>query len=163
MSDSTRHKWGKRVPLQNRTERHCTRCGLVRVTRHEPNERPWIEWERDGARVNSELTPMCDGRFDAAGRAVKGTPLLHVLALGGKTGMKLADVIVGVVRQGAPLGSLDPVECEQPHGSIKEAVAFPPALLDRIQRALDVGAFDRLTAQEIIERLLLPPLAEAAE
>ena len=154
---STRHRWGERVPLPNRTNRHCQRCGLVRVTRHEPNEMPWIEWWRDDARIRSELTPPCDGRFDAAGQAVSGTPLLEVLALGGKTGTKLASVITGLVMEGAQLGALDVIETPLRDGSVKRSTAFPREWLERLQRGLDVGAFERFTAKQIIERILIPP------
>lgn len=61
---STRHKWGEPVRFQFKTERQCTRCPLVRVTRHEPGKLAWVEWWRDGDRVHSELTPLCDASLE---------------------------------------------------------------------------------------------------
>lgn len=62
---STRHKWGVRVPFPYKTERQCTRCELVRVTRHDdPNGRPWIEWWRDCEQIKSNATPPCDARLE---------------------------------------------------------------------------------------------------
>lgn len=71
MSTSTRHRWGERAsfPLAYKTERHCTRCELVKVSRHDdPHRRwPWIEWWRDGERIETDATPPCDFRLEREG------------------------------------------------------------------------------------------------
>lgn len=45
-----------------KTERECRRCGLIRVTRHEVGERvvPWVEFWRDGVRLEVCGTPACE-------------------------------------------------------------------------------------------------------
>jgi hypothetical protein len=61
----TRHSWGDPVRSEYRTERTCRRCGMVKVTRKD--EMPyWIEWHRDGRRIESERTPPCDERLEWA-------------------------------------------------------------------------------------------------
>lgn len=58
-----RHAWEDPVrPDMNNTFRTCRKCGMVKVTRHEPDNVPrhWTEFERDGAKVVSASTPTCD-------------------------------------------------------------------------------------------------------
>jgi len=57
------HRWSDPVRFPLKSERCCTRdgCPIVKVTRHEPAERPWIEYWRDGERVAGERTPPCEG------------------------------------------------------------------------------------------------------
>ncbi len=49
-------------PDLNNTFRICKKCGLVRVTRHEPDNRPqhWIEFHRDGRKLPAIKTPVCE-------------------------------------------------------------------------------------------------------
>jgi hypothetical protein len=62
---STRHKWSARVALRFKTERQCSRCEMVRVTRHDnPQGRPWIEYWRDLEQISCEATPLCDARLE---------------------------------------------------------------------------------------------------
>lgn len=56
---STRHRWGEPDRLQFKTERECTRCGLVKVTRHEPGVLPWVEFWRACERVPGDGMPPC--------------------------------------------------------------------------------------------------------
>lgn len=65
MTVSNRHSWGERVPFQNKTERECRRCGMVKVTRHEadgPRDLRWVEWWRDCEQIRFDATPPCDAR-----------------------------------------------------------------------------------------------------
>lgn len=62
MSDSARHRWGDPVRFQFKTERECERCGMVKVTRHEPFVRPWQEFFRGLDRIKCDSTPACDAR-----------------------------------------------------------------------------------------------------
>jgi hypothetical protein len=62
-----RHVWGEAQRFPYKTERQCCRCGLVKVTRHEPSAWPpnWTEFWRDGERVDDDgagdkpRTPAC--------------------------------------------------------------------------------------------------------
>lgn len=58
-----RHKWGEPVRFQFKTERTCIVCGITKVTRHEPSERPWLEFFNGTERINTEnnRTPVCEG------------------------------------------------------------------------------------------------------
>ena len=57
---STRHQWSAACRTAYRTTRECHRCGLVKVTRHEPGERAWQEFERDGMVLRGMAgTPKC--------------------------------------------------------------------------------------------------------
>lgn len=64
MTFSERHRWNDPVRFQFKTERTCRRCDTTRVTRHEPGQRVWIEFWRDGERIPSESTPLCDARLE---------------------------------------------------------------------------------------------------
>lgn len=56
---STRHSWGAPQRFPYKTERSCVNgCGIVKVTKHE-GVRPWIEFWRDGERIEGEGTPPC--------------------------------------------------------------------------------------------------------
>lgn len=59
-----KHRWAKPVsPDLNNTFRTCIKCGLIRITRHEPDNWPphWTEFERDGAKVvSTKPTPKCE-------------------------------------------------------------------------------------------------------
>lgn len=57
--NAPRHQWGEPNRFVYKTERVCSRCGLVKVTRHELPGATWTEWWRDGERVQSERTPTC--------------------------------------------------------------------------------------------------------
>lgn len=58
-----KHRWGEPQRKDcHTTRRVCVACGLVKVSRHEPENNPqhWTEWERAGARFNSDKTPACE-------------------------------------------------------------------------------------------------------
>jgi hypothetical protein len=61
MSGARRHSWGEPERFVNKTERTCCRCDVVKVTRHEPFERSWVEFWRDGDRLQCQGTPPCEG------------------------------------------------------------------------------------------------------
>lgn len=59
----SRHRWGAAIrPDLNNTLRTCTKCGLVRVTRHEDDNTPrhWIEFEFEGRKIPATKTPVCE-------------------------------------------------------------------------------------------------------
>jgi hypothetical protein len=56
-----KHRWGEPARHRTKTERVCLHCGLVKVTRHEPGRRPWLEWWRGLDKIVSDATPPCGG------------------------------------------------------------------------------------------------------
>jgi len=68
---SIRHKWASRTEISpHKTERQCSRCEMVMVSRHEfdgGRELHWKEFWRDCDRVdNGNGTPPCDARLEQA-------------------------------------------------------------------------------------------------
>ena len=65
-----RHSWGEPVRFVHKTERSCVRdgCDIVKVTRHD-GDMPWIEFWRDGERLEVDKTPACEGERAAPVRA----------------------------------------------------------------------------------------------
>lgn len=69
---SAHHKWADPIPFHDdrgqhwKTERVCDRCGMVKVTRHEPTSFPphWIEWWRGLEKVGTGKTPVCVGELE---------------------------------------------------------------------------------------------------
>lgn len=60
-----RHSWPDELTVRfvQKTERTCAKCGLVKVTRHEPHPPyHWIEFWRDGEQIKrfSGSTPPCE-------------------------------------------------------------------------------------------------------
>lgn len=55
-----RHFWGDPVRFQYKTERTCLLCGIVKVTRHEPDALPWLEFYRGLEKIDCEKTPKCE-------------------------------------------------------------------------------------------------------
>lgn len=76
---------------------------------------------------------------------------------------ELDKVICDLIVQGAELGALEDRELRLADGSTRTIRIIPRIWLERLQRAVNVGAFDRLTIDEIVQRILLPPLPESAE
>lgn len=57
-----RHRWGDKIefPLAHKSERECLNgCGICKVTRHE-NTQHWVEFYRDGERIECTKTPICE-------------------------------------------------------------------------------------------------------
>lgn len=58
-----KHSWGEPLrPDLNNTLRTCRKCGLLRITRHEPDNDPrhWTEFEMEGRKVVADKTPVCE-------------------------------------------------------------------------------------------------------
>lgn len=57
-----KHTWGEPSRIDaNNTLRTCANCGLVRRTRHEPDNNPphWAEFEQGGRVIAIDKTPAC--------------------------------------------------------------------------------------------------------
>jgi hypothetical protein len=62
----SRHRWGEPQRTAYETVRVCQRCGLERVTRHEPGQRPWVEFRAEGVTATGyHGTPPCVLRREA--------------------------------------------------------------------------------------------------
>lgn len=60
--NAQRHRWGKPMRFQYKTERECLRCGMVKVTRHQTYENVWNEFWRNGEeKIEGKGTPVCTG------------------------------------------------------------------------------------------------------
>lgn len=58
-----RHEWSPPYRTQYRTERVCLKCGMVKITRHEPGALPWQVFEWKGRRIGAAgRTPECEAR-----------------------------------------------------------------------------------------------------
>lgn len=58
---SPRHRWGLPSRTETRTERVCLRgCGVAKVTRHDGDGFPWVEYETNGGVVRA--APKCEGK-----------------------------------------------------------------------------------------------------
>lgn len=65
-----KHRWvgERRVPAcdsvdgNERTERGCGLCGIVKITVHPPHGLPWREWRTaKGEQLKQTATPKCEG------------------------------------------------------------------------------------------------------
>jgi hypothetical protein len=68
MTTSPRHSWGDPVYFIHKTERECRKCGLVRVTKHEPS-RCWTEFWNGLDKIESRNMPACISVSLEVGRA----------------------------------------------------------------------------------------------
>lgn len=72
----------------------------------------------------------------------------------------LASVICKLVVDGGKLGELDEVIVIGADGERRPIKRPPKIWFERLARAVAVGAFDRLTVEQIVERILSPPPAD---
>ncbi len=67
---TSRHSWSEpRRPDELRTERTCTRCGVVKITRHDAGASaiPWVEfYDANGFDLEEIRTPPCVPNLEAA-------------------------------------------------------------------------------------------------
>ena len=65
---SARHRWGEPARFEHKTERECSRCEMVKVTRHEVeagSDVCWTEFWRDCELVGrGSPRPLCDARIE---------------------------------------------------------------------------------------------------
>lgn len=66
---SSRHRWGERVELGlHKSEKQCTRCGIIRASLHQQEggrDRHWKEFFHGLDRVDvNGATPPCDARLE---------------------------------------------------------------------------------------------------
>lgn len=74
----------------------------------------------------------------------------------------VADALCMLVREGGELGELELQTYRRENGDVGQRRVMPATWLPRLQRAAEVGAFERLSIDEIVVRILGPaPGAEA--
>ena len=57
------HSWGEKLRFQFKSEAECTKCGLVKVSRHEHEggrDRRWTEYWRGGEQLDTTKLPACE-------------------------------------------------------------------------------------------------------
>jgi hypothetical protein len=84
------------------------------------------------------------------------TELHTAIAGDGPRSHDLATAICRLIIEGAELGALEDRELVLADGSTRTVKIIPLQWLERLQRAVNVGAFERLTVAQIVERILLP-------
>lgn len=94
--------------------------------------------------------------MDSLGRdLVAYAVLMALIALAGSiayhAGGALADLVVEFM---VMLGALDHVDGMRPDGAPITGAAMPKQWLARLEKAVVVGAFERLTVSEIVTRIL---------
>ena len=80
-----------------------------------------------------------------------------IIGEGGAYTNALATVVAMLVTEGAELGGLVPRVTLR--NGVEDTCLVPPVeWLDRAAKAYDIGAFERLTPKQIVDRIMLPPL-----
>jgi hypothetical protein len=74
----------------------------------------------------------------------------------GPLGIKLADIICDLIVKGAPLGELDEwvPDPSDPKAPPIKRQRMPREWLDRLDKAIETGAFETLPADRIVEIIL---------
>jgi hypothetical protein len=85
--------------------------------------------------------------------------VLRAIAAGGRPGSKVATIICDLVVKGGELGELDEYEVPDPDNRDPKAPPIkrkriPRQWLDRLSRAIETGAIERLSSERIVEILL---------
>ena len=83
--------------------------------------------------------------------------VLRTLAAGGRPGAKLADVIQRLVVKAAELGELESYQYLGAGGQLVTGKQFPTRWLDRLDVAIEKGAFDHLSIDRIVDIMLQGP------
>jgi hypothetical protein len=86
-----------------------------------------------------------------------GEPLVNLGALNADRAVQLDAALCGLVVWGSRLGELETREVMGVDGKPRTIKVPPRIWLERLDRALAVGAFDRLPVDKIVERILIPP------
>jgi hypothetical protein len=90
--------------------------------------------------------------------------LLQTLSAGGQRADALASVVCRLVTEGAELGALEERRIVGADGVLIRTVRLIPKLwLERLDHAVDVGALERMSVGDIVDRILGSPLPEHIE
>jgi hypothetical protein len=82
--------------------------------------------------------------------------VLRAIAAGGQSGSKVATIICDLVVKGGELGELDEYEVpdREPKVPPIKRKRLPRQWLDRLAKAIETGAIERLSSERIVEILL---------
>ncbi len=81
--------------------------------------------------------------------------ILRALAAGGRPGDKVASALCRLISDGAQLGELEPYEFRDPAtGEIKLGKRPPLHWLERLAKAIETHAIDRLSVERTVEIIL---------
>lgn len=84
-------------------------------------------------------------------------PLANLGALRAERAQQLDRALCRLIKDGAEMGKLEGREILDVDGT-RRTIKVPPRIwLERLDRALQVGAFDRLSVKDIVSRILVPP------
>lgn len=84
-------------------------------------------------------------------------PLSRIDRLPADRAVQLDQAICLLIKRGAEFGELEQREILDAAGA-RRMINVPPLIwFERLDRALQVGAFDRMPVKEIVDRILLPP------
>jgi hypothetical protein len=90
--------------------------------------------------------------------------ILQTLSAGGQRADALASVVCRLVTEGAELGALEERQIIGADGVLVRTVKLIPRVwLERLDRAVDVGALERMSVTDIVDRILGMPLPEHVE
>lgn len=82
--------------------------------------------------------------------------ILRAIGAGGRPGAKVATIICDLVVKGGELGELEEYEIpdRDPKAPPIKRKRLPRQWLDRLARAIETGAIERLSSERIVEILL---------
>ena len=88
--------------------------------------------------------------------------VLRTIAAGGRPGSKVATIICDLIVEGGELGELEEYEMPDPENRDPAAPPvkckrMPRQWLNRLSRAIETGALERLSTKRIVEILLQGP------
>jgi hypothetical protein len=86
-----------------------------------------------------------------------GEAVMRTISAGGEMSRKLIDVIRRLVAEAAELGELESYQYLGARGQLVTGKRFPPRWFDRLDKAIETGAFDSLSIDRIIDIMLRGP------
>ena len=89
--------------------------------------------------------------------------ILEILSADGELALKAADAVIRLIREAAALGELPLIEVSD-HGDPPRLVEMPPKQwFERLEVAARSGAFEKMTVEEIVSRILTTSAPEFAD
>lgn len=89
--------------------------------------------------------------------------VLQLMSAKGRRAVAVADVVCRLAREGAELGGLVEIPAIGGDGQRRMIRVLPEQWLERVVRAVDAGAFERMDVVAIADRIIGTPLPEHLE